>query len=243
MHPEVWHKAQLLAQIEAPSIGYGCSEASPGIAHLPPGIAPIRAGDIGRLLPSVKLSLDPEGGYRFSGPNLCLATIDGLKVEYPTSHYVADHIHRDADGHLFFQGRTDIVLNRGGEKYPLDRMEILVKERVGLDVICVDVPDDRLGSELGIVVKDIPENRRQNPLETSAQDQQWPDLASLFALLKAEFGRSFETAHIRRSAKLPVNAQGKPDRQEARSLFVSSATASDALDFRLAHDGDAGSRS
>lgn len=203
-----WHRARDVARIEAPSIGYGCTEASPGITHLPPGVEPLVDGDIGWPLAHLAFEFATNGeGYTIRGDSVCLAMIEGGQVAFPSSHTVRDQLQILEDGRMAFVHRTDMVLNRGGEKFPLERIEAVLKKRLGIDAICVAVPDARLGSELGIVAcapTDLP-------------------TAALFETLADVFKRRFNPAHLRRVPELPLNPSAKPDRKVAAKFFNDSA--------------------
>jgi acyl-CoA synthetase (AMP-forming)/AMP-acid ligase II len=54
--------------------------------------------------------------------------------------------HLDEEGYLFLAGRSDDVINRGGEKiYPREIEDVLVAQRVVLSAAVVAAPDDVLG--------------------------------------------------------------------------------------------------
>lgn len=53
--PELWQQFQNKLGIEYPSIGYGATEACPGLTHLAPGVAPQESGDIGHWLKGVEV--------------------------------------------------------------------------------------------------------------------------------------------------------------------------------------------
>ena len=56
----LWLQMQNELKIEKPSIGYGGTEASPGLTHLPPGVVPQTDGDIGYRLTGVTLKFDEK---------------------------------------------------------------------------------------------------------------------------------------------------------------------------------------
>jgi acyl-CoA synthetase (AMP-forming)/AMP-acid ligase II len=194
-----WLTARDELAIAAPSIGYGCAEASPGISHLAPGVEPVTGGEIGRPLPHLHVSVLAEGGIRFSGPSLCLATIEDGVIHFPTDMLVRDRVNVQPDGSMVFAARTDMVLNRGGEKFSLEHIEVALKEQLGLDSICVAVPDQRLGQELGVIIGRRPGVTR---------DQ-------VFALLEQVFGRKFDLSRYRELDQIPLNDNSKPDRKSA----------------------------
>ncbi|RYZ63427.1 MAG: hypothetical protein EOP05_23595, partial [Proteobacteria bacterium] len=76
---DLWNQVRSIAQIEAPSIGYGCTEASPAVTHLNPGTAPSRSGEIGFPLDNLHSTVVKDQGVEISGPSLCMAKIRELK--------------------------------------------------------------------------------------------------------------------------------------------------------------------
>lgn len=198
-----WLAARDDLAIAAPSIGYGCAEASPGISHLAPGVEPLNDGAIGRPLPHLALEVIPEGGIRFSGPSLCLATIENGIIHFPVEMTVKDRVLVQGDGTMVFAARTDMVLNRGGEKFSLEHIEVALRERLGIDSICVALPDQRLGQELGVLIK-----RRHGV----SRDQ-------VFTLLEQVFGRGFSRDRFLEVERIPLNDNSKPDRKSALLSF------------------------
>ncbi len=202
---DVWLKARAIARIEEPSVGYGCTEASPGVTHLPPGVEPLVDGDLGWPLGSVTMAFDAEEpGYSIHGPGLCLALSEGGALTFPTSHQVRDELTTLSGGRYGFAGRLDFVLNRGGEKFPLERIEAVLKARHALDTICVALPDPRLGEELGILA------RAGRQLEPTA----------IYATLTEVFQRRFNPGLLTLIDELPLNANAKLDRHAAKALVA-----------------------
>lgn len=194
----LWQSIRSVLHIQHPSIGYGATEASPGITHLPPGQEPLEEGEIGPPLPHVSLHLH-ERGYDFSGPNVCVGILERGSLAFPTTITIQDHLEKRADGHLVYRGRKDLLLNRGGEKFSLEAIERLLKERLGIETLCTSIPDSRLGEELGILSSAPPILKE-----------------TVFALLKKHFGREFNPAYFHALDQLPFNANSKLDRQSGQ---------------------------
>lgn len=204
----LWTAMRDTLGIEMPSIGYGASEAAPGITHLPPGHAPLEDGEIGFPLSCLRnVEIIPKSGVRFSGPNLCLAVVHEGRIEFPSEMLIRDDVERRADGVWVYRGRTDLVLNRGGHKFSLERIEELVQKRLGLEAVCVPIPDARLGEELGILA-------RANGKETP-----WDEVyRCLFELL----GLRLENRYAMQVEEFPLNGSLKLDRKAAGALLVRS---------------------
>jgi predicted hotdog family 3-hydroxylacyl-ACP dehydratase len=200
---QLWLALRSDLQIEAPSIGYGASEASPGLTHLPPGFEPATDGEIGMPLAGVDIKLSEGSGLTFRGPNSCLATFDGAELDFSNERFLADDIEVIEGGRWRFRGRFDLVINRGGQKIALDMVEQRLKAEVGLDLVASQLEDQRLGQDMGVLVlfeKDHSEfvavrNRILNFLST-------------------EFGLSISPSHIVAAPTIPVSANLKYDRRQ-----------------------------
>lgn len=195
----LWRDLRDRLGIEKPSIGYGATEASPGLTHLPPGREPREDGEVGFPLPHVELRFSQKG-FSFRGPNVCLALVRDGRIEFPREIEMADELYRRDDGVLVFKGRHELLLNRGGEKFLLEEIEAVLKARLGVEAICVAIPDPRLGSELGIAAK------------TSSPE-------SVYRCLKEVFLRDFDPVRFREVDDFPVDASAKIDRHAVRRFF------------------------
>ena len=205
VNKDLWHEAKNKLLIQEPSIGYGCTEASPGVSHLAPGIAPLEDGELGKPLEGVTLKMDLDNGLEFSGRNLCLAIIDNEEIIFPSSFTIPDKVVAKKDGSLLYKGRVDLVMNRGGVKYSLGHLETLIKENFCIDAVCVTVPEPRLGQELGIVV-DQKENTQL--------------VSQIFSLLEDKTGCKFNKDNLIFIDSFPTNSNSKIDRTACQKMFV-----------------------
>ncbi len=149
--PQLWMEVRQELAIEAPSIGYGCTEASPGISHLAPGILPESEGEIGRPLRSVQSSISTRG-VCIQGASLCLAILQNGKIDFPKRLWVRDQIRPGVDGSWQFLGRLDLTLNRGGMKFSLEAIERDLAARLRVPVVASAVRDMRLGEDLALTI-------------------------------------------------------------------------------------------
>ena len=196
---QTWLIARDQLAIAAPSIGYGCAEAAPGISHLAPGHEPEVDGEIGSALGHLNVEVLNEGGIQFSGASLCLATIENGIINFPLEMTIKDRVSVRPDGSMVFSARTDMLLNRGGEKFSLEHIEAAMKRELGVDAICVALPDQRLGQELGVLMRSS---------KGVASDQ-------IFAMLEKSFGKRFDSKRFKEVDALPLNDNSKPDRKAA----------------------------
>ncbi|HEY3735697.1 MAG TPA: AMP-binding protein [Streptosporangiaceae bacterium] len=107
--------------------------------------------------------------------------------------------HLDQDGYLFLAGRTDDVINRGGEKiYPREIEDFLLAQPGVSAAAVVAAPDPVLGA--CPVAWIVPADAR-------------PDLAdALRAACDRDLPRPLRPRAVRLLAELPLGPTGKPDR-------------------------------
>jgi acyl-CoA synthetase (AMP-forming)/AMP-acid ligase II len=193
---DLWRAIRSDLKIEAPSIGYGCTEAAPGISHLAPGVEPSRDNEIGRPLNSISPSLTSEG-VEIAGASLCRAIIQNGKIEFPEKVVIRDQV--EGGDSWTFNGRLDLTLNRGGQKFSLEAIEKVLQESLRADVVAAAVSDTRLGEDLGLAV--ITPGSREKFLAL-AQD-----------LLMREFSLKVTPEKIVFVDEFPLNECSKLDRK------------------------------
>lgn len=113
----------------------------------------------------------------------------------------------DADGFLTLLGRTDGVINRGGEKlYPREVEEVLRRHAGVAEAAVVGEPDPVLGERpVAFVVPRVP----------GGGDQRLHD--ELVALCAAELGRHKRPARIHVTGRLPATSTGKVRRDQLKA--------------------------
>ncbi len=195
----LWLSLRDILMIHSPSIGYGATEASPGITHLPPGKEPLEDGEVGEFLPHLKCELLPDEGVQFEGPSVCLAVIHANGIEFPQKILIPDHLERRKDQQLVYRGRYELFINRGGEKFYSEQIESFIREKAGVEVICVSVPDPRLGEEIGLLAKG----------EISPEP--------IYQLLNDRWGREFNRNWMTVN-DFPLNGSFKVDRPECQRI-------------------------
>ena len=199
---DLWLRMRDVLNIAAPSIGYGASEASPGVTHLAPGVEPGEDGEVGHPLPQLSVAVDPLTGVTFSGPSLCAAIVQSGILEFPREFTLPDLMTVRSDGSWVFQGRAQFSLNRGGRKILLEAVERELAKAFRLECLGFCVPDPRLGEELGLLLL-------TSPAEVDRGRAEW------LAHLNAKFGMSFAGAQLRAVSRFPLSANQKPDRRAA----------------------------
>jgi acyl-CoA synthetase (AMP-forming)/AMP-acid ligase II len=204
----LWQEIQSVLKIEKPSIGYGATEACPGVTHHPPGLCPKEEGEIGFPIPGVNIILKRDAGIEFSGENVSLAIIENEEIFFPKSIVLEDWIEkRNEDDMLLFRGRLGLLLNRGGTKYSLESIEDCLRKNFGIACAALAVLDERLGEDLGLVIAS----------DTNLDLNHFREKLSAFFL--HEYGHSFKLNHITTTRALPLNENGKIDRTQIAKII------------------------
>ena len=204
----LWRQLRDVLHISQPSIGYGATEASPGITHLPPGREPLEDGEVGFPFPHLAVQMHAGRGLEFSGASLCTAMIQNGRLEFPTSVMISDDVRQRADGRLVYHGRTELILNRGGQKYSLEHIEEIVRSRLALDVVCVSLPDDRLGEDLGVL------------LRAHSGDESRAEFERVHEMVCQAFDSKFDLANFVGVPDFPMNENSKVDRRSGAELCL-----------------------
>jgi acyl-coenzyme A synthetase/AMP-(fatty) acid ligase len=196
----LWKSIQSELKIQEPSIGYGATEACPGILHHPPGLMPKVEGEIGFRIPGVHLKLIPNVGIEFWGEARCLAIIEKGELTFPEKVLIRDLIERiEPEGMFVFKGRSDLTLNRGGAKFSIEQIENTLHTQLGLKTLCLSLKHERLGADLGIVI--------ESPSAVSSELKM-----KIQMLLQNEFHQKFELSALKNMEALPLNQNGKLNR-------------------------------
>lgn len=215
---KLWRMLRDELHIAEPSIGYGCTEAAPGLMHLPPGIEPGIDHCIGFPLEGVQVQLLNEQGLEFSGPNLCVAYEQEGRLHFPKSMVIRDHLVKISDGSYQFLGRYDLVINSGGLKISLDKVERWIFEKFGYDALAFGVKDARLGEDLGVMIH----SPAKVVADTVSIDSSGPgsiDIAFLIAGISEVFGKKIAATNVMVVEHFPQNLNGKPDRKLAGEII------------------------
>lgn len=147
---KLWNDMKTTLNIESPSIGYGASEASPGICHLPPGVEPEFNGDVGQALDGVRINNITSQGFYFKGDNVCLGIVDNDRYLADEWILIKDQIEK-LDRYCVF-GRSDLAINRGGLKYHPEILEATLMAE-GVKALVMPLYDERLGQEVALLVE------------------------------------------------------------------------------------------
>jgi acyl-CoA synthetase (AMP-forming)/AMP-acid ligase II len=140
--------------------------------------------------------------------------------------------HLDQDGYLFLAGRSDDVINRGGEKiYPREIEEFLLTQPGVRSAAVVAASDEVLGQRpvaYVIPAMDPATSRAAGPAADLASGPAGPDLAgldladALRAACEAELPRPKVPTEFCLVPELPLGATGKVSRRRLRELAMAA---------------------
>lgn len=215
---KLWRRLQSELNIQQPSVGYGATEAAPGLCHLPPGVEPIQDGDIGWPLSEVQIFDVHSEGFQFTGPNLCRALLEENNLQQPQQMQIRDHLILDEQTQRYiFNGRSDLLINRGGLKYSPEVIESVIFSELGWRAVCMALYDERLGEDLGLIVEPYSIHPTARP-ETIFENLDLY-LNQLLSLLKERFALKINFDQVV-FAPIPLNENMKLDRLEAVRILL-----------------------
>ena len=153
LNPEVLRAFQEGVGLEIRD-GYGQTETGQ-LTGMPAG-SPARPGSMGVPLPGVELEVsdgelvlaDPA-----SDPTFFVGYIDGSAAPGDRPWRTGDRVHRDEDGYLYFEGRSDdLIISAGYRIGPFEVESALVSHAAVAEAAVVAAPDDERGAVVRAVV-------------------------------------------------------------------------------------------
>jgi acetyl-CoA synthetase len=149
--------------------GYGQTETGQLTAN--PYGAPARPGSMGLPLPGVRMVI--EHGELVVDPS----TVPTFFLRYlgkppPVGPWrTGDQVRRDADGYLYFEGRTDdVIISAGYRIGPFEVEAVLARHPAVADVAVVAAPDPERGSVVRAIVVPQPEHAPSPELAAQLQE-------------------------------------------------------------------------
>ena len=181
---------------------YGMTETAGTITVLPPNEFLAGESGVGSVLPHLLLRLDPRSGtLSVRGESLCLVYVD-KDFSHGEWLVTSDLAEQTKAGHWRILGRTDRVVNTGGEKVdPLVLEDFLKGAGLVDDCIVLGMPDTDWGQRL--VTYCSPESLNPEDIKNT---------------LAQRFSGAMMPKKIFSVRNLPLNAMGKPDYELAKIL-------------------------
>ena len=201
MSQELAQKARIEKLPLSPT--YGLTETAGTVTFLPP--ERFLAGEIGvgSVLPHLEVKLRPETKtLAIRGKSLCLGYHD---TDFSPSAWfeTADLVERATDGAWRILGRTDRVVNTGGEKVnPTEVEAIIHQSRLADDCLALGLPDPEWGERL--VAFCVPKKMNIDLVQK---------------VIHAELSGAKVPKDIIPVEVLPLNEMGKPDYELARRML------------------------
>jgi oxalate---CoA ligase len=203
---------------------YGMTEAASQITANPRRSEDRRAGSVGRPVGIELRITDPEGRVVPPGQTgevqirgrtviehyLLPGRIDWMSARNADGWFATGDLGQlDGQGFLFLVGRTDDVINRGGEKvYPREIEEVLRRDERVSNAVATSRPHPSLGAQpVAFVATSIAPDDRGRLAEELARS------------CEAALSRYKRPAEIFVTDELPVGATGKVARQRLAELF------------------------
>jgi acyl-coenzyme A synthetase/AMP-(fatty) acid ligase len=125
--------------------GYGQTET--GALTGMPLDEPVRPGAMGKPLPGIRAWIDEPDGDGVGELQVDPATVPTFFLDGPDDVWrTGDRVRRDADGYLWFEGRTDdVIISAGYRIGPFEVESALVSHRAVAEAAAVAAPDDERG--------------------------------------------------------------------------------------------------
>ena len=183
--------------------GYGQTETGQ-LTGMPAGAA-VRPGSMGQPLPGIALEViggelvlaDPH-----TDPTFFVGTLDGTPAPEDRPWRTGDRVHRDEDGYLYFEGRTDdVIISAGYRIGPFEVESALVSHGAVAEAAVVAAPDDERGAVVRAVVVLRDGYSPSDALVTELQDH-----------VKSETAPYKYPRIVDFAAELPKTASGKVQR-------------------------------
>jgi acyl-coenzyme A synthetase/AMP-(fatty) acid ligase len=196
--------------------GYGQTETGQ-LTGVPAG-AEVRPGSMGRPLPGVELEVsdgelilaDPR-----SDPTFFVAYLDGTPAPEDEPWATGDRVRQDADGYLYFEGRTDdVIISAGYRIGPFEVESALVSHPAVAEAAVVSAPDADRGAVVRAVVVLRDGHAASDTLAAELQDH-----------VKAETAPYKYPRIVEFAAELPKTASGKVQRALLRAQGAGSPLA------------------
>jgi acetyl-CoA synthetase len=185
--------------------GYGQTETG-ALTGMPIG-EPVRPGSMGRPLPGIDAWIDERDGDGVGELCVAPASVPTFFLDGPSDVWrTGDRVREDADGYLWFEGRTDdVIISAGYRIGPFEVESALIAHPAVAEAAAVSSPDEERGQVVRavVVLRDGHEGSPQ--LARELQDH----VKSLTAPYK--YPRVVEFADA-----LPKTASGKIRRAELR---------------------------
>ena len=191
---------------------YGLTEASRSTFLVISEATDAQLESVGHAVGQGEIALSADGRIRIRGPQVARSRIEAAGLHDLTDDdgwLQTNDLGHFKDGHLYFDGRADDLINCGGQKIVPDQLEDRIRARqpAGPQIAVAKVPDPQRGD--GVLVAFV-----------GAPDQ-LPKVKEAAAAALAEMGISAGSAlHVTALDALPVTGTGKVQRRLLSDQFA-----------------------
>ncbi|MFT3812343.1 MAG: AMP-binding protein [Acidovorax sp.] len=193
---------------------YGLTEASRSTFLHISGAPDELLESVGRAVGKTEVEISPEGRIRIRGPHVARWRIEGdrlVELSGPDGWLLTSDQGHLKDGHLYFDGRADDLINSGGVKINPDMLEAQISKLLqqSAKVVVAKVPDALRGEGVLVVAESTDMDLdRLKAASTEALKMQGLDVG--------------DALHVKISPSIPQTATGKPLRRVLTEEFVSA---------------------
>ncbi|WP_157085082.1 AMP-binding protein [Hydrogenophaga palleronii] len=172
---------------------------------------------VGQPVGKTEVQLSTDGRIMIRGPHVARSRIDaeGLHDLRDANGWLqTNDLGHMRDGHLFFDGRADDLINCGGVKVVPDQLEARVRARLepGAQIAVAKIPDAQRGDGVLVAVQSAPSGTaRVKEVAIAALREMGVDAGSALQVMAVE--------------KLPVTGTGKVQRSVLAVQFVAQLPA------------------
>lgn len=198
------------------ALTYGMTETTSQLCTAPPERVREKPGSVGRPLPGNEIALAPDGEILARGATLAGGFVgtDRPLVDEDGWYHTGDLGRLDEDGDLRVVGRRSDRIMSGGVTVDPHEVEAVLREHPAVrDVCVVGVPDPEWGERVAALV--VPADREAKPGEAGGRVP-----ADLAAWARERLGPARLPRRWRTAPELPLNRNGKVDREAARALLA-----------------------
>ena len=213
------------------ALTYGLTEATSQVATAPPDLVRRAPHTVGRPLDGVEVRIGSSGQIEIRGATLAVGVLGGERLTDDEGWLVTDDLGRlDEAGRLSIVGRRSDRIISGGVNVDPHEVEATLRRHPRVDDACVvGLPDESWGERVAALVVAAETPPQGGVTETGVASTGTPEALSdaLLAWTSGELSAAKRPRLIRVVDRLPLNANGKVDREEARKRLSGSPPGAD----------------
>jgi O-succinylbenzoic acid--CoA ligase len=201
------------------------TEMTSQVATASPALVRVKPGTVGAPLQGTEIRIDANGQVRVRGATRAAGYVGtGEAMLAEDDWYLTGDLGRiDEDGDLWIVGRASSRILTGGVTVDPHEVEAVLRTHPGVvDVCVVGVPDEEWGERVAALV--VPVGRETS--EDVGQVHESVPPSPLLRLLEPWAGERLGAARLPRvwltAPSLPLNANGKVDREAVRARVASA---------------------